>query len=470
MNPQSQKGSQKEKKKRRRLRLNCVECTDRHQRCDRKKPCTPCSRRGVSHLCRWEKEPYARPTPSRPPSHLGSDSDEKAELKKQVASLERQLDLLLQVASPEQRLMLQASHTGCETESSVSDLDRFSTASRYSPTPSSVGSTYPLHTDETPTTRRMSGTIYSNLPYASEHPDNLFGQGSSMDYLHAPNGGWQAGGIVCPSIGSDHALVGSDWFQQSASSIEELLSFIPPKDEIQSRSNTFFSKNWFGIPRGYFDAGVEHMFSCHQSGRNVDPNLLALLFAILGYASSVDTRLQPTGFEHSDRYFSFSNFALLIASVGESTYCSEYQTTNTSTFDKHQALLGCFCVPILCDHYVKRGRFEAAWALIDRWIQIAQAILHREDDPHGRIALWNLVAFDKIYCVALDKPSSNSCSLSTDSALEALEEDKYRLALYSLSNIASDVSEKVGSHTEQVSCIILIFISIRSAWVPLCRP
>ncbi|OCB88722.1 hypothetical protein A7U60_g4103 [Sanghuangporus baumii] len=56
----------KQKKTRRRLRVSCVECTRRRQKCDRTQPCGLCRRRGVEHLCRWELEPFARPQPSRP--------------------------------------------------------------------------------------------------------------------------------------------------------------------------------------------------------------------------------------------------------------------------------------------------------------------------------------------------------------------------------------------------------------------
>lgn len=38
------------------------------QKCDRQQPCGLCRSRGVEHLCRWELEPFARPTPARPPA------------------------------------------------------------------------------------------------------------------------------------------------------------------------------------------------------------------------------------------------------------------------------------------------------------------------------------------------------------------------------------------------------------------
>lgn len=37
------------------------------QKCDRQSPCGLCVSRGVSHLCRWESAPVARPLPVRPP-------------------------------------------------------------------------------------------------------------------------------------------------------------------------------------------------------------------------------------------------------------------------------------------------------------------------------------------------------------------------------------------------------------------
>ena len=37
------------------------------QKCDREQPCGLCKARKVEHLCRWELEPFSRPTPNRPP-------------------------------------------------------------------------------------------------------------------------------------------------------------------------------------------------------------------------------------------------------------------------------------------------------------------------------------------------------------------------------------------------------------------
>lgn len=43
------------------------------QKCDRQQPCTLCKNRGVEHLCRWELEPFARPSPARPPATLQTE-------------------------------------------------------------------------------------------------------------------------------------------------------------------------------------------------------------------------------------------------------------------------------------------------------------------------------------------------------------------------------------------------------------
>ncbi|KAH8827946.1 hypothetical protein DL96DRAFT_1128774 [Flagelloscypha sp. PMI_526] len=52
-------------KKRRRLRLSCIECTSRRQRCDRQTPCALCVKRGIPDLCVYSAEPFIRPEPKR---------------------------------------------------------------------------------------------------------------------------------------------------------------------------------------------------------------------------------------------------------------------------------------------------------------------------------------------------------------------------------------------------------------------
>jgi len=125
--PASPKPLSKEKKTRRRLRLSCVECTKRRQvchllppppppslrvprssstkaviflqKCDRKYPCGSCTARNVTHLCRWESVPVARPAPQRPPHIFDlstpppSDAAENTikELHQRIAALEKAL-------------------------------------------------------------------------------------------------------------------------------------------------------------------------------------------------------------------------------------------------------------------------------------------------------------------------------------------------------------------------------------------
>ncbi|KAH8814497.1 hypothetical protein DL96DRAFT_414687 [Flagelloscypha sp. PMI_526] len=52
-------------KKRQRLRLSCIECATRRQRCDRQKPCALCVKRGNADLCVYSTEPFLRPPPKR---------------------------------------------------------------------------------------------------------------------------------------------------------------------------------------------------------------------------------------------------------------------------------------------------------------------------------------------------------------------------------------------------------------------
>ncbi|THU96215.1 hypothetical protein K435DRAFT_778669 [Dendrothele bispora CBS 962.96] len=44
---------QPNKKKRRRQALSCTECKRRKIKCDRKQPCSPCTRRGEQAKCQW---------------------------------------------------------------------------------------------------------------------------------------------------------------------------------------------------------------------------------------------------------------------------------------------------------------------------------------------------------------------------------------------------------------------------------
>lgn len=60
------------------------------QRCDRVYPCGLCVSRGVSHLCRWENVPVARPTPARPPVIPSPGSNDSIQqLSARIASLEK---------------------------------------------------------------------------------------------------------------------------------------------------------------------------------------------------------------------------------------------------------------------------------------------------------------------------------------------------------------------------------------------
>ena len=94
----SDDGAGRVKKTRRRLRLSCVECTKRRQKCDRQHPCGLCVTRGVAHLCRWESVPMARPAPARPPASalrevsVTDQTDIIQDLKQRIVALEKDLE------------------------------------------------------------------------------------------------------------------------------------------------------------------------------------------------------------------------------------------------------------------------------------------------------------------------------------------------------------------------------------------
>ncbi|KAF5345297.1 hypothetical protein D9758_008475 [Tetrapyrgos nigripes] len=463
VDPQPQAASPREKKTRRRLRLSCVECTKRRQKCDRKYPCGLCVSRDVSHLCRWESVPFARPPPGRPPNYPGPDSETVIrELTERITVLERAL---------------------AERETEFhSDPD--SDQKLYSPAFSSDNSPLPLQESSFyfPPDAHLSGFVPlpvqptywevfkpadSLIHLALGQLGEYLGRGSSLDCLRIISVGEQS---EIPSFRyntSTEAFLGSQWPDRLLTSIEQLASNTPSVENMNLLLPTFFSKkNWaFGIPEDWFyDAVSQLMNPLHRTHTDmrINPNWLSLLFAVLACASNTDCAgndevANPKMSISSDRYFSASTNALNIA---ESMYQDRpsLDLTDAMPFSATDgSVLGCLAVPILCDHYVAKGRLSEAWKLLGRWLRIAEAIgLHVDPDRHGwrdmsqekkglrRIAWHNLTAWDKFYSLALGRPSmtGQTCSVKPSAINSGDGYGFARTALHKLSDIAGEINTK----------------------------
>ncbi|KAG6866418.1 hypothetical protein C0991_004703 [Blastosporella zonata] len=382
--------SGKEKKTRRRLRLSCVECTKRRQKCDRKYPCSLCTQRGVTHLCRWETVPLARPAPARPPGGAThSNSEQTIEiLRARIASLEKALN-----DKAEQNNFLAAKIEP------VSDPVLPTSPSGSSTLSASTANTSP---DASP------GPPHSSSPSSDLRGEDDLEPLTTSRFLYAK------------STDSTSAYCDTNPGPMSSSltaRVENLIHNIPSMSVTTALLEIYFAEsNWqFGIPEEWFMTACSQMWDALEySGPRsirINSNWLSLFFAVLAYAPRLHT--DPGKPDDSDQYFSC---ALMARRIAEDDYMNK-PNISLMVSAADGTVLSCLAVPLLCSYLSQRGRVSEAWKLVGNGIRIAEAVgMHRDPEWRQwqvmskdevllrRRAWWGLYIWDKMYSYLLGRP------------------------------------------------------------------
>ncbi|KAJ7497031.1 hypothetical protein FB451DRAFT_212266 [Mycena latifolia] len=438
--PSAPEGAKKEKKTRRRLRLSCVECTKRRQRCDRVYPCGLCVSRGVSHLCRWENVPVARPAPARPPvvPAPGTSDASIRQLSARIASLEQTV-----VAERLRNRPRSDNHLDALSGSSPHSSSRgLSLPNDYSPhnsvvslqSPSSGNSPYsspePYSQDDdneripaTPLSDGVYHTVASLTQQSMAHHGEYIGRGSSLSALYSIS---SKATPRLPHVTSTETNV---LFQsvppneQPCPSVLRLVQSLPSSSTVAALSQVFFKDaNWrFGIPEQWFNATCADMWNVLRytvPQPQINPNWLSLLFAILALAprSGLDSTSGDT--DSAEQFFSYAMTARRIA---EGAYLVRPSSARTSA--AQGSVLACLAVPLLCDHLAERGRVSEAWKLVGHAILCAEAVgMHRDPSSRDwqkmsedimsdeekllrRRAWWGLFIWERMYGLVLGRPA-----------------------------------------------------------------
>ncbi|KAH0588706.1 hypothetical protein H2248_004512 [Termitomyces sp. 'cryptogamus'] len=429
----------KEKKTRRRLRLSCVECTKRRQKCDRKYPCSLCTQRGVTHLCRWETVPLARPTPARPPNSLTSPSSEHTIeiLRAKVARLEKALaektndkTFIKAKIEPITDLVLPTSPAGSSTVGTSIE-----TISLYvSPGPD-LQTMHPLPSaklrgDNDVESPPKPLTYLPPLVYNSTsalaglsigHHGEYIGRGSLICALHAISTGETSRFLYAKS--TDSTSVYRDTKPGIISNlliarVEDLIHDIPSTVIAAALLKAFFAEcNWrFGIPEEWFSNACSQMWNVLEHpgphGLHINAHWLSLFFAVLAYTpeSAGDGKAQA---DSRDHYFSCAMRARRVAE-------DDYMNTPSISLMVSAAdgtVLSCLAVPILCSYLSEHGRVSEAWKLVGSGIRQAEAVgMHRDPEwRHWQVmskdeallrrrGWWGLYILDKMYSYLLGRP------------------------------------------------------------------
>ncbi|KAJ6558470.1 hypothetical protein DFH09DRAFT_922599, partial [Mycena vulgaris] len=427
----------KEKKTRRRLRLSCVECTKRRQRCDRVYPCGLCVSRGVSHLCRWENVPVARPTPARPPvvPAPGTNDASIQQLSARIASLEQTV-----VAERRRNRTRSDTHLDAFSGSSPHSSSRgLSIPNDYSPhnsvvslqSPSSGNSPYsspePYSQEDenerlpaTPLTEGVYHTVASLTQQSIAHHGEYIGRGSSLSALYSIS---SKAAARLPHVTSTETSV---LFQsvlpndQTSPAVLRLIQSLPSSSTVTALCQVFFKDaNWrFGIPEQWFNATCADMWNVLRytvPQVQINPNWLSLLFAVL----ALSPRMEPSS-SNTDSSEQFFSYAMTARRVAEGAYLVRPSSTRTSA--AQGSVLGCLAVPLLCDHLAERGRVSEAWKLVGHAILCAEAVgMHRDPSSRDwqkmsedimsdeekllrRRAWWGLCIWERMYGMVLGRP------------------------------------------------------------------
>ncbi|KAG6920136.1 hypothetical protein DXG01_004902 [Tephrocybe rancida] len=417
--------SGKEKKTRRRLRLSCVECTKRRQR-------------GVTHLCRWETVPLARPTPARPPGGSTHPSSERTieTLLARIASLESALSekggqhtLLPAKIEPSPDSLFPTSPSGSSTLGASTD----NTSPYASPGPDNLPMQSSPSSDqyEEKDLEPLSGPLNYLQPMMYNttstlarlsvgHHGEYIGRGSLICALHAISTGTTSRFLYAKSTDSTSAYRNIDPGVMSNSLIarvEDLIRDIPSKSLTTVLLEAFFTEsNWrFGIPEEWFRAACAQMWNILEypgpHGIQINANWLSLFFAVLAYAPTLHT--DPREHDTRDQYFSC---ALMARRIAEDDYMNK-PNISLMVSAADGTVLSCLAVPLLCSYLSQRGRVSEAWKLVGNGIRNAEAVgMHRDPEWRQwqvmskdevllrRRAWWGLYIWDKMYSYLLGRP------------------------------------------------------------------
>ncbi|KDQ12516.1 hypothetical protein BOTBODRAFT_56781 [Botryobasidium botryosum FD-172 SS1] len=393
------------KKTRRRPRVSCVECTRRRQKCDRQQPCSLCVSRGVSHLCRWESGPVARPAPARPPTQTPDHAAATIqELNSRLANLERAL------AHSKER----SSSTADSPPSGGS-----SPRSRGSPEPDNdTVPSSPLQKDVQDAAITLaqlslanhgeyvgSGSIVCAL-YKLGNPENiLFHYAKSTD-----------GTTTHPSEPLPLALPQNPL----TASLRALVAGLPPRSVCDELVNNFFLyQQWcLGISKKWFMTVYDQMWRTMDNdfdGPNkINSHWLTLLFSIfaLSVMPPVEAFAASEYYAQSEQYFLH---ALAARRLAEDSLCTGAPSLSTAM---EGTALGCLGAIFISRYMCNRGNLSEAWKLIGSAVRNGLAIgLHRDpgwskwevmnsEEKSLRITTWWLLfTSDKLYSYVLGRPS-----------------------------------------------------------------
>ncbi|KAF9482197.1 hypothetical protein BDN70DRAFT_875284 [Pholiota conissans] len=467
---QTEQSQLKVKKTRRRLRLSCVECTKRRQKCDRKHPCSLCVSRGVAHLCRWESVPLARPPPARPPASALVLKDANApepnalvlDLKQRIAALEHELEQArgscsspsVNARSPSSRMQSTPPFSGVTDSvsggaSSAFSPPQMSESLQQKSPPQHFAEHALLNDEDEPEIGPPSFPLDENAYEATStlaqlslaHHGEFIGRGSLICALHAMTAKTTPRFLYAKS--TDAMSEFREPVQRFsnipfAATIEDLVPNLPTMMVVEALTAAFFEDvNWrYGIPEDWFRRTRGQMWMNLQhrqaSASQINANWLMLLFAILASApqSAYDDVSRYAPMRSSDDYFMCSMMARRMVE-------DDYLDVPSASFMVSAAdgtVLGCLATPLLCDYLAERGRISEAWKLVGNAIRNAISVgLHR--DPEWKLwqmmsadekllrrrAWWGLFTSDKTYSTVLSRP-------------QVLRREIYDVALYSPHN------------------------------------
>ncbi|KAG6844386.1 hypothetical protein H0H87_007290 [Tephrocybe sp. NHM501043] len=419
--------SGKEKKTRRRLRLSCVECTKRRQR-------------GVTHLCRWETVPVARPAPARPPGGPTHPSSEQTIqlLRAQIASLEKALhgkaeknNLQPLKLEPISDTILPTSPSGSSTLGASTEntspyaspgpdipLMRLSPASdihgedELEPLLAPLNYLQPMMYNTTSTLARLS----------VGHHGEYIGRGSLICALHAISTGKTSRFLYAKSTDSTSAYRDPNPGLMSnllIARVENLIHSIPPVTITTALLKEYFTEsNWrFGIPEDWFRTACSQMWNVLEypgpHGLQINANWLSLFFAVLACAPMSRSHTNPSETDNSDQWLSC---ALMARRIAEDDYMHK-PNISLMVSAADGTVLSCLAVPLLCSYLAQRGRVSEAWKLVGNGIRSAEAVgMHRDPEWKQwqvmskdevllrRRAWWGLYIWDKMYSYLLGRP------------------------------------------------------------------
>lgn len=262
----------------------------------------------------------------------------------------------------------------------------------------------------------LDETVYSrSYVYAQRslgHVGEFIGRGSILCALHSVSSKSTARMLYACSTQSVECPI-------EYPGLGILLDHLPPRDGLDSLLDYYFANvNWrFGIPEKWFRDGYVDMANEKVAGSRINPNWLALLFAVLACVPSSASYLPSFhNYVHEPRkYHAHAKEACRMASAGYLDLVPLDQSLMASAADG--AVLRCFAMTLLCTYLAENGYVSEAWKLTGSAIRLAESVgMHRDpswalwqamsvdESTLRRRSWWNLLILDKLYSYALGRP------------------------------------------------------------------